>query len=56
MFYCNKCRDVNGYPETLFRSYGPCEICGDTAQCNEAHHDAINAIDMLRISRMMGGM
>lgn len=56
MFYCNTCRDNYGYPETLFRSYGICEICGERANCNEAHHDVLNAIDSRRILAMMGGI
>lgn len=35
MFYCQACADRNGYPETMFKSEGPCEVCGTVAVCNE---------------------
>ena len=35
MFYCNKCANENGYPITMFRSRGTCEVCKETADCNE---------------------
>lgn len=35
MFYCEECREKNKYPETiLFKSYGPCDICGKKDLCN----------------------
>lgn len=35
MFYCDKCREQHNYRESAFKSYGPCEICGNTAVCND---------------------
>lgn len=35
MFYCNRCADEQGYPETMFKSEGRCEVCGDMAVCND---------------------
>ena len=36
MFYCNKCGKERGWPtDTLVRSYGPCEICGKSRECND---------------------
>lgn len=35
MFYCPKCAIKHKYPETLFRSEGPCELCGTIAICFE---------------------
>lgn len=35
MFYCDKCRIENKYPESIMVSYGRCEMCGDTAECND---------------------
>ncbi len=35
MFYCNKCAEKLGYPETIFKSVGNCEICGSRAECND---------------------
>ena len=27
MFYCNECAKKRGYPMSIFKSYGACEIC-----------------------------
>lgn len=35
MFYCEKCRKHRHYPESLFKSYGSCELCGKTAICHD---------------------
>lgn len=35
MFYCESCRKKKGYPESMNKSYGKCEICGNQAVCHE---------------------
>jgi hypothetical protein len=35
MFYCDRCRVRNHWPETMARSTGPCEVCGKTAVCHD---------------------
>lgn len=35
MFYCDECAEKNGWPNTLFKSIGPCELCGKRTLCNE---------------------
>lgn len=36
MFYCDECAENNKHPyPTLCRSFGPCEICGETRTCND---------------------
>ncbi len=35
MFYCDKCRDSNEWPDTLSKSDGPCECCGKKRLCND---------------------
>lgn len=35
MFYCDKCADKYGYPETWFKSHGKCETCDEVAVCND---------------------
>lgn len=35
MFYCNQCAEKNGYPKSIGRSIGVCEICGTYADCND---------------------
>lgn len=42
MFICNKClkkKFKNG--ESLFKSGGRCEICGESAVCNDIHHSKL---------------
>ena len=35
MFYCNACGGERKWPtDALLRSDGPCEICGEVADCN----------------------
>lgn len=33
MFFCGPCREVNGWPESLSRSHGTCEVCDRPAVC-----------------------
>lgn len=36
MFYCNTCGGEKKWPiDTLFKSRGTCEICGEVADCND---------------------
>ena len=35
MFYCEKCRERNGWPSTLSQSVGTCEVCGYKAECHD---------------------
>lgn len=35
MFYCEECRQANKWPESIFKSYGRCELCEKSAPCNE---------------------
>lgn len=35
MFYCEKCRKDQGWPEGFSTSYGPCEICKSVAICHD---------------------
>ena len=35
MFYCSKCALERDWPQSIFCSYGKCEICGETAECND---------------------
>lgn len=35
MFYCDECKKKRNYPESMFKSYGNCEICGNTTDCND---------------------
>ena len=35
MFYCDKCRKKEDYPESIAKSYGTCELCGSGALCND---------------------
>jgi hypothetical protein len=35
MFFCNKCAEECGWNESLVKSFGPCEICGESTVCND---------------------
>lgn len=35
MFYCEKCRIKKNWPESISKSYGRCEICKKTEECND---------------------
>lgn len=35
MFFCEPCRIKMEWPESFFRSSGPCEVCGKFAVCYE---------------------
>ena len=37
MFYCERCRKRNDWPESFSGSRGPCECCGKTADCYDVH-------------------
>jgi len=39
MFYCDKCAEKNGYPETASKSRGACEVCGEQSICNDMKDD-----------------
>jgi len=40
MFFCEKCRVMNKWPESTLKSYGVCESCGEETGC----HDVPSAI------------
>ncbi len=33
MFYCTPCANERGWPGSLVKSRGSCELCGKTAMC-----------------------
>ena len=35
MFYCKECAEKNGYPESIAKSHGKCELCGNIRVCND---------------------
>lgn len=35
MFFCEECREKNGWPDSMLRSRGRCEVCGEEAHCND---------------------
>lgn len=35
MFYCEKCRKELAWPEGFAKSFGPCEVCGTSTECND---------------------
>lgn len=51
MFYCNECAENNGFPETIIKSEGRCELCGKHRICNDCPSSKLpkikNAISVL---------
>jgi hypothetical protein len=43
MFFCEKCRVKNQWPESLARSRGRCEVCGKNAPCYDVPSGALPA-------------
>lgn len=43
MFYCEECRAKNDWPESFFKSRGPCEMCHKTATCNDVPSKFLSA-------------
>jgi len=35
MFYCDSCATKRAWPGSIARSYGRCEVCGETRACND---------------------
>jgi len=35
MFFCEKCRVKNRYPEAINFSFGNCELCKTTTKCHD---------------------
>lgn len=35
MFFCKPCEDYNNWPNSIFKSFGKCEMCNKQAECND---------------------
>jgi hypothetical protein len=35
MFYCEPCAEERNWPDSMMKSYGRCEICGEVRVCND---------------------
>lgn len=35
MFFCEKCRKKRNWPDSIGKSYGRCEVCGQSTLCND---------------------
>lgn len=35
MFYCDACAIEKDWNMTMFKSVGPCEVCGKTKECSD---------------------
>lgn len=51
MYYCDECAKKKGYPETIAKSGGVCEICGRGAICNNGKVKKFND-EVLRTKRV----
>ncbi len=45
MFYCDICAKKHNWPNTDFKSFGPCEICGKITACNDIESKRLRNID-----------
>jgi len=36
MFYCDECAEKKALAKTFFKSYGACELCKQTKECNDS--------------------
>ena len=43
MFYCEQCRAKLGWPDSLSRSRGPCEVCGMPSLCYDRPSSSLPA-------------
>lgn len=41
MFYCSDCAKKNGYPESICKSVGACELCGKISLCSDRASDTL---------------
>lgn len=41
MFFCDACAKERGWPQSMFKSKGPCEMCGKVAVCNDVKSSAL---------------
>jgi hypothetical protein len=56
MLYCNKCKENNDWPESVVKSYGSCEICGEVGECNDKKiydlaNESKSAIDTVKLGQ-----
>ena len=35
MFYCDKCALEKGWPKSIGKSFGTCEVCDEVSVCND---------------------
>ena len=35
MFYCKRCAIEKGWPVSILKSHGPCEVCKVHTECND---------------------
>lgn len=52
MFYCDSCAKKRNWPESWFRSKGPCEVCGKTAVCYEVSSAILSELEEQRRNTM----
>jgi len=44
MFYCEPCAKKNHWPTTIMvKSYGRCEVCGKTRECNDTPSSVLSS-------------
>lgn len=53
MFYCEQCRIANEWPTGIFKSRGPCEICGNVRDCYDRPSSSLPAHNEVRKVSLM---
>lgn len=49
MFYCNKCRKDNNWPDTVIGAYVECEVCGKVDYCNDNYNLSSRSLTLPKI-------
>jgi hypothetical protein len=55
MFFCEECREKNGWPKSLFKSRGPCEVCHKSAVCNDVPSKHLSPVKPMVVRKAAPG-
>ncbi len=56
MFYCDKCKEKNEWPDSWSKSYGSCEICKTVSSCNDVPSSYLGKLRKEREMKERDGM
>ena len=52
MFFCEECRIERGWPDSISRSRGPCEVCQKHAVCHNVPSHALSSSKPVRMKEL----